>query len=151
MPPTDVPDSGPPTEFIGSRFRSSFTVRPDDLDLFQHVHSSRYQDYLLAARFDQMERCYGISMNTFIEKGFGWFVSEFHIQYKGQLGLGDRFDVTTWIESIQAASVRVHFEIDRTSPTAQRCCYGESRYVLIKLDSGRPTRIPPWVRQAYSV
>ena len=60
-------------------FATDMKVRPDDLDFFQHVHASRYQDYVLAARFDQMERCYGLSMQTFLEKGLGWYVKEFHI------------------------------------------------------------------------
>ncbi len=140
-----------PSEWIGTRFTSSFSVRPDDLDLFQHVHSSRYQDYLLAARFDQMERCYGISMNAFIEKGYGWFVSDFQIQYKNQLGLGDRFEVTTWVTSVRAATIRVKFEIHRTASTSAICCQGESNYVLIDLKKGKPTRIPDWVTKAYTV
>jgi len=145
-----APGETKPT-FVGSRFTSPFSVRPDDIDLFQHVHSSRYQDYLLAARFEQMERCYGISMQEFIDKGFGWFVSDFRIQYKAQLGLGDDFQVTTWIQSIRAATVTVNFEIQRTKPDAQLCCLGESRYVFIKLANGRPTRIPDWVVNTYSI
>ena len=42
-------------------------VRPDDIDMNRHVHSSRYLDYVLAARFDQMERCYKMSMQAFME------------------------------------------------------------------------------------
>ena len=137
--------------FTGSKFVSDFKVRPDDLDLFQHVHASRYQDYLLAARFDQMERCYGISMNEFITKGLGWFVNDFRINYKAQLGLGEQFEVTTWIQSIKAATVTVKFEIARTSPPKALCCNGESKYVLISLATRRPTRIPDWVLSAYSI
>ena len=150
--------STPPTkhtndesDFVGTRFTSNFAVRPDDLDLFKHVHSSRYQDYLLAARFDQMKRCYGISMEAFMEKGLGWFVSDFRIQYKDQLGLGDEFAVTTWVETFKAATITVGFEIQRTTSPEALCCQGESRYVLINLETGRPTRIPDWVKTAYEV
>jgi len=37
---------------IHSKFETEMQVRPDDIDLFQHVHSSRYMDYVLAARYD---------------------------------------------------------------------------------------------------
>jgi YbgC/YbaW family acyl-CoA thioester hydrolase len=151
MAPDPTASGEPKPTFVGSRFTSPFTVRPDDIDLFQHVHSSRYQNYLLAARFDQMERCYGISMQEFMTKGFGWFVSDFRIQYKAQLGLGDEFQVTTWIQSIRAATVTVEFEIQRTNPKAQLCCLGESQYVFINLANGRPTRIPDWVVNPYSI
>ena len=45
-----------------STFETEFRVRPDDIDMFQHVHNSKYFDYVLAARYDQMERCYGVAM-----------------------------------------------------------------------------------------
>ncbi|MCS1409268.1 MAG: hypothetical protein M2R45_02448 [Verrucomicrobia subdivision 3 bacterium] len=145
MSPTQKP------QLPGTRFQSEFTVRPDDIDLFQHVHASRYQDYLLAARFDQMERCYGFSMQAFIDKGLGWFVSEFQIHYHQQLGLGDQFTVTTWVESIRAATVIVKFEIHKKAPATKRCCHGHSNYVLINLANNRPTRIPAWAIEAYSI
>ena len=43
-------------------YTTRLQVRPDDIDMFGHVHSSRYMDYVLAARFEQMERCYQMSM-----------------------------------------------------------------------------------------
>jgi hypothetical protein len=41
---------------------SSVDVRPDDIDLFGHVHSSKYLDYFLAARFVQMQENYGLGI-----------------------------------------------------------------------------------------
>lgn len=43
-----------------TRFTSIIAVRPDDIDMNQQVHASRYQDYLLAARYEQMARDYGL-------------------------------------------------------------------------------------------
>src|SRR5688572_5943127 len=59
---------------VFSRFETEMEVRPDDIDMFQHVHASRYQDYVLAARFEQMKRCYKMSMEEFLARGLGWFV-----------------------------------------------------------------------------
>ena len=56
-------------------------VRPDDIDMTRHVHSSRYLDYVLAARFDQMERCYKMSMQAFMERGLGWVIKTSHIEF----------------------------------------------------------------------
>ena len=63
----------PLENFVPGRsvFESELEVRPDDLDMFRHVHASKYQDYVLAARFDQMKRCYGISMEAFMTHGLG--------------------------------------------------------------------------------
>ena len=37
---------------VYSKFETELAVRPDDIDLYQHVHSTRYLDYVLAARFE---------------------------------------------------------------------------------------------------
>ncbi|RRN77297.1 acyl-CoA thioesterase, partial [Pseudoxanthomonas sp. SGD-10] len=52
-----------------SKFTTEHKVRPDDIDMFKHVHNSVYLDYVLAARYEQMETCYGMSMDKFLELG----------------------------------------------------------------------------------
>jgi YbgC/YbaW family acyl-CoA thioester hydrolase len=131
-------------------FESELEVRPDDIDMFQHVHASKYQDYVLAARFDQMKRCYGISMEAFIEKGLGWFVRDFYIEYKRSLNLGDRFTVKTWIQDFFRTGVCVHFEIIR-KPNDKLCCKGHSHYTMVSLNTQRPEPIPEWVTEKYRV
>ena len=66
---------------IYSKFTSELQVRPDDIDMNQHVHSSRYMDYVLAARFDQMERCYKMSMQSFLDLGYSWVIRTSHIEF----------------------------------------------------------------------
>ena len=100
---------------VYSKFETELAVRPDDIDLYQHVHSTRYLDYVLAARFEQMDRCYRMSMQAFAALGLGWFMTAAAIQYKRPLGWGDRMVVRTWIERFTEAGCRVGFEIDRKS------------------------------------
>src|SRR6266850_7608190 len=94
----------------GSRFETELQVRPDDIDMNQHVHASRYMDYVLAARYDQMARCYKVSMEEFIQQGHGWYVRTSHIEYKRPLGLGNYFTVRTWIDEMFKDGVLVKFE-----------------------------------------
>jgi YbgC/YbaW family acyl-CoA thioester hydrolase len=131
-------------------FATKLQVRPDDLDFFKHVHASRYQDYVLAARFDQMERCYGASMQRFMELGLGWYVKSFQIRYRRSLGLGDLFEVLTWVEELKSRSAVIGFEI-RLLPERLLCSEGSSEYTLINLENGRPTNLPSWVREAYAI
>ncbi len=49
-------------QMIGTKFETALQVRPDDIDMNQHVHASRYMDYVLAARYDQMARCYQMAI-----------------------------------------------------------------------------------------
>ena len=131
-------------------FETTLEVRPDDIDMFRHVHASKYQDYVLAARFDQMKRCYGISMEQFMEAGLGWYVRSFQIEYKRSLGLGDTFKVRTWIQDFFRTGVRVEYEIIRL-PNEKISCRGTSHYTLISLKTQRPELIPSWVLEKYNI
>ena len=135
---------------VYSKFETALAVRPDDIDLYQHVHSTRYLDYVLAARFDQMERCYGMAMPEFARRGLGWYMAAATIQFKRPLGLGDRMIVRTWIDHFNPTGCRVSFEIDR-EPTGKRVCEGHCDYTLVTLASGRATPLPDDVRAKYSI
>ncbi|HEY0965940.1 MAG TPA: acyl-CoA thioesterase [Opitutaceae bacterium] len=135
---------------VYSKFETELAVRPDDIDLYQHVHSTRYLDYVLAARFEQMERCYGMGMGEFARQGLGWFMTSATIHYRRPLGLGDRMVVRTWIEQFTENGCRVAFEIDRL-PTAKRACEGHCDYVLVTLSTGRSTPLTAEIRQRYAI
>ena len=135
-----------------TQFETELQVRPDDIDMNQHVHASRYQDYVLAARYDQMTRCYKMSMEEFIQAGLGWFVKAAHLDYKRQLGLGDSFIVRTWVDAIEASEVRVRFEILRKAGDRLKLsCDGWFDYTMVNLKTGRAERVPDWIVAKYSV
>ncbi|MBI2619063.1 MAG: acyl-CoA thioesterase [Ignavibacteriales bacterium] len=135
---------------LHSKFETELQVRPDDIDMNQHVHNSRYFDYVLAARYDQMERCYKMPMEEFIKLGYGWVVRTAHIEYKRALNLGDRFMVRTWIHEVFSDGVEVRFEISRKE-NGKICCDGYFAYTMINLKTGRAETIPDWIVARYSV
>ena len=131
-------------------FETELQVRPDDIDMNRHVHSSRYIDYVLAARYDQMERCYCMSMQQFIAKGYGWIIRRTEMEFRRALVLGDRMIVKTGIEELLRHGVVVRFEV-RESSSGHVACRGSFHYVLIRLDSGSPASLPPEVVEKYSI
>jgi acyl-CoA thioester hydrolase/thioesterase-3 len=133
-----------------TRFETEMQVRPDDLDMNRHVHASRYLDYVLAARYDQMQRCYHMAMEEFLKLGYGWVVRTAHVDYKRALGLGERFVVTTWVEAFAPHGVDVHFEM-RKRPSDKRCCDGYFHYIMVKLETGRAETIPSWIVEKYAI
>ena len=135
---------------VYARFETELAVRPDDIDLYQHVHSTRYLDYVLAARFDQMERCYGMSMQEFARRGLGWFMASATIHFKRPLGWGDRMVVRTGIDRFTDTGCRVSFEIDKR-PNGKRVCDGHCDYTLVTLATGRATQLPEDIRAKYSI
>ena len=143
-------DKSTDPRLVYAKFESEMQVRPDDIDMYQHVHSSRYMDYVLAARFDQMERCYKMSMAEFQKQGYGWFMAATQMNFKRPLGLGDRFTVRTWIDQFTLIGLRVRFEIDRPVD-GKRCCDGWFDYVMVSILTAKAVRIPAEIRARYAI
>jgi len=135
---------------IYAKFETELQVRPDDIDLYQHVHSTRYLDYVLAARFIQMERNYGMSMADFADRGLGWYMTSSRVDYKRPLGLGDSMVVRCWIVEFTETGCRLQFEIDRL-PQRKRSCEGFCDYALIDLKTNRAVPLPEDIRTKYSI
>jgi YbgC/YbaW family acyl-CoA thioester hydrolase len=133
-----------------TKFETELQVRPDDIDMNQHVHGSRYFDYVLAARYDQMARCYKMSMDEFIKQGFGWVIQTAHIEYKRPLLIGEFFIVRTWVEEVLKEGVRVSFQIIRKT-NSKLCSDGWFHYTMINLETNRAETIPPWIAERYSI
>ena len=133
-----------------SKFESVIQIRPDDIDMNQHVHSSRYMDYVLAARFDQMERCYKMPMSEFIAHGFSWVIKNTFIEYKRPLLLGDPIKIITYIDEMQKDGVKVSFEIIKTNNN-KSACSGYFNYTMVSLTTGGAELIPDWIKERYSI
>ncbi len=133
-----------------SAFRTLIPVRPDDIDMNRHVHNSKYADYVLAARYDQMERCYGMSMDAFLERGLSWVVRASYIEHKRPLRLGDVAEVETRIAGIARHGVKVEYDI-RNEADGRTAARGWFDYVLVCVERGRPQAIPEDVVAIYSI
>lgn len=140
----------PSTQTRFGRFSTELPVRPDDIDMNQHVHASKYFDYVLAARYDQMRRCYLMAMEEFVKLGYAWYVRSASIEYKRPLRLGDQMRVTTWVERIEGESVTVGFEIAKAAVN-KIAAEGRCVYTLVQSATGRSEPIPDWIRAKYSV
>lgn len=133
-----------------SRFKTEFKVRPDDIDMFNHVHNSTYFDYVLAARYEQMETCYKMPMEYFLEQGYGWVVRTAFVDYKRPLGLGDVFTVETGVETLNAKGCRVMFEIV-IGKTGKVACEGWFDYVMIDTRTGKSVNVSDEMIRKYSI
>ncbi len=131
------------------KFETELSVRPDDIDMNNHVHNSKYLDYVLAARYDQMGRCYGMAMDEFIDKGFSWYQKAWHIEYKRPITLADRVTIRTWLHSFDKADVRVDFQIMKGVPL-KVAADGYFCSTLVNLQTGRAESIPQWILDHYT-
>ena len=133
-----------------TKFETELQVRPDDIDMNQHVHNSRYFDYVLAARYEQMEQNYRFPMQQFLSLGFGWVITKALVNYKRPLGLGDHFIVKTGITDLAAKGCTVGFEITNKK-TGKLCCDGEFEYTMVNVNTGRSEIIPDWIIEHYTI
>ena len=133
-----------------SRFTTSHRVRPDDIDMFNHVHNSKYLDYVLAARYEQMEQYYGMAIEKFLELGYGWVVKTVNINYKRPLGLSDTFVVTTGLLEISQKGCKVMFEI-KNSKSGKICSDGAFDFVMIDIKSGNGVALTKDMIEKYSI
>ncbi len=123
-----------------SIFETEIIVRPDDIDMNNHVHNSKYIDYIQTARFIQMRDNYKFPMEEYIAKGLNWFASEVHLEYKHELKFGDVALVKTQIGDWHGAQVTINVWVYNKT-TNKIAVEGKVIYTLVSLTSGRPTRI----------
>lgn len=131
-------------------FSSEIKVRPDDIDMNNHVHNTKYLDYVQTARFEQMRDFYKMPMEEYHSKGLNWFASLAHIEYKRALKLNEIAIVKTQMGEVNGAQVTVNFWIENKT-TKKIVAEGYIIYTLISISSGRPVRIPEEVIERHSI
>ena len=133
-----------------SIFETELNVRPDDIDMFNHVHNSKYLDYVLAARYEQMDKHYGMSWEKFSEMGYGWVVTKVGINFKRPLFMGDMMLIRTGILEMSEKGCTVQFEISNKK-TGKIASDGVFEYVMIDLQTKRACKVTEEMIEAYSI
>ena len=133
-----------------SRFTSEIPVRPDDIDMFQHVHNSRYLDYIQAARYDQMVRCYNMSMEEFMIMGYGCDVKKAELNFKRALIMGDVMLISTQVKEFNGSDITVEFEIVNKK-NEKISCDGFMLYTMINLKTARSEKVPDEIQTKFSI
>ena len=123
-----------------SIFETEIVVRPDDIDMNNHVHNSKYLDYIQTARFIQMRDNYKVPMEEYHSLGLNWFASAVHLEYKRALKFGDIALVKTQIGEWNGAQVTINVWVYNKSSN-KIAVEGKMLYTLVSITSGRPVRI----------
>ncbi len=133
-----------------SIFESELKVRPDDIDMFNHVHNSKYFDFVLAARYEQMDKFYKMSMEEFMKSGYGWVVRTAYVDFKRPMILGDTAIIRTGLLTINEKGCRVQFEI-QNQRTGKIASDGWFDYVMIDITSGKGCKVNDDMIARYSI
>jgi len=130
-------------------YETEIAIRPDDIDLNNHVHNTKYLEYVFTARYIQMRDGYKMSMQEFWKRELNWVISITHIEYKRSIKLEDKIIVRTQIGEVNGAQAKVLFSIINKE-TNKVASDGYLIYTMISTKNGRPVRIPDDIIEMYS-
>jgi acyl-CoA thioester hydrolase len=130
----------PATPFAAGAARSTLQHRVAfyETDAMGIVHHANYVRFLELARvvwMDEHDRPY----REYAAEGLHFATTAVELRYHHSAGFDDVLAVTTWLEWVRRASLRMAYEIRRGE---QRIASGATEHAMVDL-SGRPRGIPP--------
>ena len=122
-------------------------VRLDEIDYLRIVHASNYLRYMEHARVKLIEQ-QGVDLLAWAKKGIRAVVINDTINYRNPATYGDVLAITCRIEEIGENAVRFGYSIAEQRTGKEIL---QATTTIITIDpNGKPTPIPPEVREALS-
>ena len=123
-------------------FLHSVTVLPEHIDPNNHLNNIVYLQWMQDAAIEHVQ-ANGVFKLT-EELRLTWFAKKHTIEYLAQGFLDDEIVVITWVETLTKISTLRKYHIYRKSDK-KLLCKGETLWIMINLEKGRPTKIPQTV------
>ena len=117
-----------------------------DVDPFGHLNNAVYLSYTQEAA-NEAGLAYGVSHASSSEAGLGWALKRSRIEYLRPALLAEMVQIKTWLTSLRQASAVRFYSITRDSD-GEQLARAESHWLTVDLDSGKPRRLPQWMREA---
>jgi thioesterase-3 len=102
-------------------------VRGYHTDLYQHVNNARYLEFLEEARWQLIEN--HTDLESFMKKGFLFFVVNINISYKSQARVNDMIRIRSGMGKIGNKSAVVHQQVLNLT-TGQVCVDADITFVV---------------------
>lgn len=133
-----------------SRDEFSYLIRvqPDEIDELGHVNNTvylRYAEDIARAHSDAL----GLSLNVYKALGVVPVVRRHTITYHQSAVLGDGIRVSTCVEAFKGARAGRTTRLER--PGGVLLAEVETEWVWIRVDNGRPTRVPQKVLETFGL
>jgi acyl-CoA thioester hydrolase len=113
-----------------------------ETDAMGIVHHANFVNYLELARvvfMDEHDRPY----RDYVAAGLHFATTHVEIDYRSPLRFDDRVEISTWIEELRGASLRMAYVLRRDGELVASAA---TEHALVD-ENGRPRRIPPDHRQ----
>jgi len=130
-------------------YKRTLTVPRDALDELGHVNNVRYVAWLQEVARAHSE-ANGWPLVRYLESGGAYVVRTLTITYERPAFAGDEITIYTWLAGYrQITAVRRSLFIRR--PGGEALARAESVWAYTDLQTGRPRRVPPELREAFAV
>lgn len=117
--------------------KSRATVRFQDCDPYGHLYNSKYIDYFMNAREDQLLENYGLDIYALsTSEGIGWVVAQNQIAYLQPALLMEKVWITTKLIEHTLKMITVEFEMWNTEESTLKALMW-SRFVHFDLQTRR--------------
>lgn len=125
------------------------SVGEDDIDMLGHASNIAYvrwvQDVAVAH-----SAAVGLGVERYLELGGVFVVRRHEIDYLRPVLRGEALELRTWIDSVSAAKCQRATEIARADGSSEVViARAMTTWGFIEFATGRPTRIPDTIRQAF--
>ena len=122
------------------KFKTTIEPRISDIDFLNHVHTTRFIEYALAA-WDKVTRTsYGELAYYLKNNNLVWVISAIEIACLRPLTLSDTIDVYTWMDEVLVKETRVGFTIMKND--VKVAAGGKLKFTLFDQHTGRSKKIP---------
>ncbi len=138
----------PPEPTTEPIHREEFTVPQEAVDGNGHVNNVVYVQWMQDVAIQHTEAS-GAKQATRAARG-AWFVRSHRIEYLSPAFAGDRIAVATWVVNFRRIRSLRRYKFTNAA-TGKVLATGETDWVFIDSESGRPRAIPDSVKQCFPV
>lgn len=128
------------------RYCYHFKVRYKDIDQMGVMYYSRYYEYFEAARTDMM-RDLGLTYKALEAEGIMMPVVHSESDYFAGPGFDDHLTCITEIRDWPRGKMEIHYTLVNNDDPETILNRGKTIHAFVKMN-GKPTRIPPSLKQA---
>jgi acyl-CoA thioester hydrolase len=148
FPHTETPSQLSLKNNVPAVYRHRIVVSQDAIDANGHANNVEYLRWMQDAAIGHADASGGTDATRRI--GASWVVRSHHIEYLQPTFAGDCLLVLTWVSNLRKASSRRKYLLLRETDCAV-IARGETNWVFVESQSGRPIAIPKEVFSLFQV
>ncbi len=130
-----------------TRFDYPHIVLPEEIDEQGHANNVVYVAWMQAAALAHSAEL-GWTQERYLKLGMGWVARSHFVEYLRPAFAGEEIVVRTWVAAMKKATSTRLYEVLRRAD-GEVLAKAETHWAFINYATGRPTRIPDEIAQAY--